>query len=101
MSIMIGLIPNHILTLLLNAGLFQKFIMKIELKNILSITLTSAKSQVKELTDSQIKNLITKLNKLSDIVRNESDKRYEAMLIEDAEQELEDQIEEDEVQEEA
>jgi len=82
-------------------GLFQKFIMKIELKNILSITLTSAKSQVKELTDSQIKNLITKLNKLSDIVRNESDKRYEAMLIEDAEQELEDQIEEDEVQEEA
>jgi len=66
---------------------------KINLKDILTLTLVDARKQVKILTDSQVNNLVTKLNKLSTIVSNESDLRYENLLIEDAENEADDYIE--------
>ena len=80
--------------------------MKINLKDILTLTLVNAKKQVKDLTDSQVSNLLTKINKLMTIVGNESDIRYKNILLEDAENEADDYIEstieepvDDEVQE--
>ena len=80
--------------------------MKINLKDILTLTLVNAKKQVKDLTDSQVSNLLTKINKLMTIVGNESDIRYKNILLEDAENEVDDYIEstieesvDDEVQE--
>lgn len=80
--------------------------MKINLKDILTLTLVNAKKQVKDLTDSQVSNLLTKINKLMTIVGNESDIRYKNILLENAENEVDDYIEstieepvDDEVQE--
>ena len=80
--------------------------MKINLKDILTLTLVNAKKQVKDLTDSQVSNLLTKINKLMTIVGNESDIRYKNILLEDVENEVDDYIEstieepvDDEVQE--
>ena len=80
--------------------------MKINLKDILTLTLVNAKKQVKDLTDSQVSNLLTKINKLMTIVGNESDIRYKNTLLEDAENGVDDYIEstieepvDDEVQE--
>lgn len=80
--------------------------MKINLKDILTLTLVNAKKQVKDLTDSQVSNLLTKINKLMTIVGNESDIRYKNILLEDAENEVDDYVEstieepvDDEVQE--
>ena len=80
--------------------------MKINLKDILTLTLVNAKKQVKDLTDSQVSNLLTKINKLMTIVGNESDIRYKNILLKDAENEVDDYIEstieepvDDEVQE--
>lgn len=67
--------------------------MKINLKDILTLTLVNAKKQVKDLTDSQVSNLLTKINKLMTIVGNESDIRYKNILLEDAENEADDYIE--------
>lgn len=67
--------------------------MKIDLKDILTLTLVNAKKQVKDLTDSQVSNLLTKINKLITIVGNESDIRYKNILLEDAENEVDDYIE--------
>lgn len=67
--------------------------MKINLKDILTLTLVNAKKQVKDLTDSQVSNLLTKINKLMTIVGNESDIRYKNILLEDAENEVDDYIE--------
>lgn len=67
--------------------------MKINLKDILTLTLVNAKKQVKDLTDSQVSNLLTKINKLMTIVNNESDIRYKNILLEDAENEVDDYIE--------
>lgn len=67
--------------------------MKINLKDILTLTLVNAKKQVKDLTDSQISNLLTKINKLMTIVGNESDIRYKNILLEGAENEVDDYIE--------
>ena len=67
--------------------------MKINLKDILTLTLVNAKKQVKDLTDSQVSNLLTKINKLMTIVGNESDIRYKNILLEDAENEVNDYIE--------
>lgn len=67
--------------------------MKINLKDILALTLVNAKKQVKDLTDSQVSNLLTKINKLMTIVGNESDIRYKNVLLEDAENEVDDYIE--------
>lgn len=67
--------------------------MKIDLKDILTLTLVNAKKQVKDLTDSQVSNLLTKINKLMTIVGNESDIRYKNILLEDAENEVDDYIE--------
>lgn len=80
--------------------------MKINLKDILTLTLVNAKKQVKDLTNSQVSNLLTKINKLMTIVGNESDIRYKNILLENAENEVDDYIEstikepvDDEVQE--
>ena len=67
--------------------------MKINLKDILTLTLVNAKKQVKDLTDSQVSNLLTKINKLMTIVGNESDIRYKNTLLEDAENGVDDYIE--------
>ena len=67
--------------------------MKINLKDILTLTLVNAKKQVKDLTDSQVSNLLTKINKLMTIVGNESDIRYKNILLEDAENEADDYVE--------
>lgn len=67
--------------------------MKINLKDILTLTLVNAKKQVKDLTDSQVSNLLTKINKLMTIVGNESDIRYKNILLENAENEVDDYIE--------
>ena len=67
--------------------------MKINLKDILTLTLVNAKKQVKNLTDSQVSNLLTKINKLMTIVGNESDIRYKNILLEDAENEVDDYVE--------
>lgn len=67
--------------------------MKINLKDILTLTLVNAKKQVKDLTDSQVSNLLTKINKLMTIVGNESDIRYKNILLEGAENEVDDYIE--------
>lgn len=67
--------------------------MKINLKDILTLTLVNAKKQVKDLTDSQVSNLLTKINKLITIVGNESDIRYKNILLEGAENEVDDYIE--------
>ena len=67
--------------------------MKINLKDILTLTLVNAKKQVKDLTDSQVSNLLTKINKLMTIVGNESDIRYKNILLEDVENEVDDYIE--------
>lgn len=67
--------------------------MKINLKDILTLTLVNAKKQVKDLTDSQVSNLLTKINKLMTIVGNESDIRYKNILLKDAENEVDDYIE--------
>ena len=90
---MIGLELNHTMTHLPKFGLFQKSIMKANLKDILTVTITDAKKQVKDLSNSQVANLITKLNKLREIVSNESDARYEQEIIDDMEQQIEDSIE--------
>lgn len=66
--------------------------MKINLKDILTLTLVNAKKQVKDLTDSQVSNLLTKINKLMTIVGNESDIRYKNILLEDVENEVDDYI---------
>ena len=67
--------------------------MKINFKDISTLTLVEAKKQVKDLTDSQLNNLIIKVNKLGKILSDESDTRYEQILIEDAEKEVDDELE--------
>jgi hypothetical protein len=67
--------------------------MKINFKDISTLTLVEAKKQVKDLTDSQLNNLIIKVNKLVKILSDESDARYEQTLIEDAEKEADGELE--------
>ena len=67
--------------------------MKINFKDISTLTLVEAKKQVKDLTDSQLNNLIIKVNKLGKILSDESDARYEQILIEDAENEADGELE--------
>ena len=67
--------------------------MKINFKDISTLTLVEAKKQVKDLTDSQLNNLIIKVNKLVKILSDESDARYEQILIEDAEEEADGELE--------
>lgn len=67
--------------------------MKINFKDISTLTLVEAKKQVKDLTDSQLNNLIIKVNKLGKILSDESDARYEQILIEDAEEEADGELE--------
>lgn len=67
--------------------------MKINFKDISTLTLVEAKKQVKDLTDSQLNNLIIKVNKLNKILSDESDARYEQVLIEDAESEVDAEVE--------
>lgn len=67
--------------------------MKISLKDISTLTLVEARKQVKDLTDSQLGNLLKKVNKVATILSDESDARYENMLVDDAEESVE--IEED------
>lgn len=67
--------------------------MKINFKDISTLTLVEAKKQVKDLTDSQLNNLIIKVNKLDKILNDEYDARYEQILTEDAEKEVDAEVE--------
>ena len=67
--------------------------MKINFKDISTLTLVEARKQVKNLTDSQLNNLFKKVNKLTTILSEESDARYEKMLEEDAEAEVDAEVE--------
>jgi hypothetical protein len=67
--------------------------MKINLKDISTLTLVEARKQVKTLTDSQLNAMIKKVNKLLEIVNSESDARYEQMLIDEAEAIADEEIE--------
>ena len=84
--------------LFLRSGLFQKIDMKMKLTNTLTITLTDAKRDVKTVSDKQLNNLIVKLEKLTEIVKTESNKRFTKNMENEIDEELEAQIE-DEVQE--
>lgn len=46
------------------------------MKDLIKLTLTAAKKDVKILTDSQLSRVIDKLNKLREIAIKESDARY-------------------------
>ena len=72
-------------------GLFQKSIMKIKLKDILTLTLTNAKKEVKSLTDPQIVKLLDKLDKLFVIVEAYSDSKFAKSMEDKLDEELDEE----------
>ena len=78
--------------------------MKIKLKDILTLTLTNAKKEVKSLTDPQIVKLLDKLDKLFVIVETYSDSKFAKSMEDKLDEELDEELEnslDDEVQEES
>lgn len=63
---------------------------KVILKDILEVTLTESKKSVKNLTDRQVSDLVIKLNKIKEIVDNESNTRFTTKLEEKVDQEFND-----------
>ena len=58
------------------------------LKDILNVTITEAKKSVKELTDRQLTDMVTKVNKLYELVSSESNARFTTKLEAEVDQEF-------------
>ena len=67
---------------------------EVNLKDVLLVTVTEARKSVKNLTDKQVTNIMAKLNKLTEIVGDESNSRFAIQLEAEADQVVEDEIDE-------